>query len=229
MIEDYQFYSYTLKGFEALIPFLDYLKKQNITSFIDVGSNHGVLTTIIADYFNVELAHGIDLDANRVEFCKINFGDKINFICSDFLDLQDFEEKVDLITCFGVLEHNLNWDAFINKMKAHLNPNSYLLIGVPNLGSWLNRVSLLLGYQPRDLEISENKLYGTMFGYNITGHIKGATLRGIVDFLKGNGFEIVKVKPVVSKETKWANVVDKLLSPFAGLSRRLLILAKYTE
>jgi len=48
----------------------------------------------------------------------------------------------------------------LENIKKILADQGYFLISMPNLSSWVNRLALLLGYQPRDLEISTKKLYG---------------------------------------------------------------------
>jgi hypothetical protein len=87
---------------------------------------------------------------------------------------------------------------------------------------------LLLGYQPRDLEISRKKLYGVAPPYKnhgVAGHVKVATFRAFKEYLMDNGFEIVMAKPLYNKQNLLINLIDKLL--FApSLSRRFVILAR---
>jgi len=87
---------------------------------------------------------------------------------------------------------------------------------------------LLLGYQPRDLEISTKKPYGIhrFYSKNIAiGHVKTATFRAFKEFLVDNDFKIIMAKPLYAKENFLINLIDKILSTPA-LSRRFYILAK---
>jgi len=72
---------------------------------------------------------------------------------------------------------------------------SLLVISAPNLGSWINRVSLLMGFQPRDLEISSKGLYGVAplyKGHKPANHIKIATLRAMKQFMKATASELLE-------------------------------------
>lgn len=109
---------------------------------------------------------------------------------------------------------------------------SFLLISAPNLGSWINRISLLMGFQPRDLEISSKGLYGVpplYKGHTPIGHIKIATLRAMKQFIESYGFRVVKVYPLYAKDNALANIVDSLLKPFPSLARRYIVLAQRDE
>ena len=226
---------YTLDNPRALISCLEYLKQKQIRSMIDIDSANGLLTKMIMEYLGVEKAYGIERNQSLVKIAKSHFGDEITFIEKDFLEMSDPDMKVDLVTCFGVLEHNIEWDVFIDNVNKFLDYGSHILIQVPNLGGWMNRASLLLGYQPISLEISQRKLYGVSFGKNSNpmrsaprpiGHIKMATYRAWREFLEDNDLRIVRVEPVYSSNLGWINFVDKILSPFPGMARRLIILAQ---
>jgi len=103
----------------------------------------------------------------------------------------------------------------------------YFLVSMPNLGSWVNRLALLLGYQPRDLEISTKKLYGVAppYGHEVIGHVKVATFKAFKEYLMDNGFEIVIAKPLYNKQSLLINLIDKIFSTPA-LSRRFIVLAR---
>jgi len=100
---------------------------------------------------------------------------------------------------------------------------------MPNLASYINRIALLLGYQPRDVEISHKILPGTLPFYPIGffGHIHSATLRAIKQLMKHYGFTIIKVKSSSPYQTnKLVKVIDKVFSFSPSLSRRFVILGE---
>jgi hypothetical protein len=113
-------------------------------------------------------------------------------------------------------------------VKNVLVNGGYFLVSMPNLGSWVNRLALLLGYQPRDLEISTKKPYGVAPSYSyhgVIGHVKVATFKAFKEYLIDNGFEIVIAKPLYNKQSLLINLIDKIFSTPA-LSRRFIVLAK---
>jgi len=142
---------------------LEYLEDKNLKCMADLGCVHGILTFIIAEFIGVKRVYTIDIANDRLEFLR-NVMDRssIDVITSqqDFCKSINLPEKVHLITSFGSLEHVICWDEVVDNIKNDLDDEGYLLISIPNLKSWINRVLLLTGYQPRDLEISKRKPYG---------------------------------------------------------------------
>ncbi|MGC9107812.1 MAG: class I SAM-dependent methyltransferase, partial [Infirmifilum sp.] len=136
--------------------------------------------------------------------------------------------EVDLVTSFGVLEHVNCWDEFMENIEMTLKPGGFLVISMPNLSSWLNRVALLLGYQPRDLEISQQKLYGVLPYYRShppDTHIKTAVFKAFKELLEDNGFQVLIAQSLYSKENLLVNIIDRLLNT-PSLGRRFIILAR---
>lgn len=222
-IEKYGWSSYTLMSIEHLEPALRMLRDKGIRSMIDFGCGYGVLTCIIAEYLGIEEVWGIDIDDERIDAekpCKIT-------VVKHNLDKPlVIGRKFDLVTSFGVLEHIHDWNAFMGSILKLSKEGTWILISAPNLGSWINRLAIILGRQPRDLEIAA-KLYHVLPPYRQhlpVGHIKMATLGAMEEFLKDFGFQVVKVFSLYSKHNA-INIVDKLLKPFPSLARRYIILA----
>lgn len=223
--------SYTLMKLDSLKPMLEYLKNQEIKALLDLGCGYGVITLIVGEFIGAKRVYAVDLDGNRTSFLenikKLSPLD-VTILNQDFSEPLNIPEKVQLVTSFGSLEHNANWDEIFENVKRVLVKGGYLLISMPNLGSWVNRIALLLGYQPRDLEISKRKLYGVappFKNHGTAGHIKIATFKAFKEFLIDNGFEIVNATPLYSTENILINLLDKLFNT-PSLSRRYTILAR---
>jgi len=113
-----------------------------------------------------------------------------------------------------------------------LRKGGYILISTPNLASWINRIIMLLGYQPYNAEVSTEILVGVPWrAYSFTkpsGHIRPFTLRALIELLRYHGFEVVKVKgaPGVYPPNKLFRLLDKLFSKRPSLARRLVVLAR---
>jgi len=226
-IDRYSWSSYTLGSVEHLEPALRFLKSRTvIRSMVDLGCGYGVLTCIVAEYLGAEEVWGIDIDDERLNSEKPC---KIITLKHDLTKPISIERKFDLATSFGVVEHLEDWDTFIANAYTPLKEGGWLLISAPNLGSWINRIALLLGYQPRDLEISAKKLYHVLpqyRGHPPVGHIKIATLGAMKGFLEDHGFKVVKAWSLYAKDNIIANVVDQILKPFPSLARRYIVLAQ---
>jgi len=224
--------SYTLHAMDMLIPVLEYLRGKGIKVFMDLGCGYGLLTFIVADFIGVEKVYFVDIDVERLSLLnnKIRSRSSVKEVIllnHDFCKPVDINEKVQLVTSFGSLEHVTCWDDVLEDVNNVLVNGGYFLVSMPNLGSWVNRLALLLGYQPRDLEISKKKLYGVAppYGHEVIGHVKVATFKAFKEYLMDNGFEIVIAKPLYNKQSLLINLIDKIFSTPA-LSRRFIVLAR---
>jgi SAM-dependent methyltransferase len=224
--------SYTLHAIDMLIPVLEYLRGKGIKVFMDLGCGYGLLTFIIADFIGVEKVYGVDIDVERLSLLNMirsrSSVKEVIVLNHDFCKPININEKVQLVTSFGSLEHVTCWDDVLENVKNVLVNGGYFLVSMPNLGSWVNRLALLLGYQPRDLEISTKKLYGVAPPYRhhgVIGHVKIATFKAFKEYLMDNGFEIVIAKPLYNKQSLLINLIDKIFSTPA-LSRRFIVLAR---
>ncbi|MGC9149462.1 MAG: class I SAM-dependent methyltransferase [Sulfolobales archaeon] len=230
--------SYTLtalvNGVNSLTPVLKYLSRYPIKVMLDLGCGYGVLSAIIAEYLGVQKLYLIDIDDGRLSYVRETIVEKlkaagvnIEVYNEDICKLEKLVE-VDLVTSFGVLEHVNCWDEFMENIEMTLKPGGFLVISMPNLSSWLNRVALLLGYQPRDLEISQQKLYGVLPYYRShppIGHIKTAVFKAFKELLEDNGFQVLIAQSLYSKENLLVNIIDRLLNT-PSLGRRFIILAR---
>ena len=111
-----------------------------------------------------------------------------------------------------------------------MKKDGYLIVAMPNLASYINRIGLLFGYQPRDVELSRYTSaqgFLPIYGGDWIGHVHSATLRAIKSLLGAYGFSVIKVtasNPYA--KTGLIRILDKLFSTTPGLSRRFIILAK---
>lgn len=89
------------------------------------GSGYGSYSlSLIAEHVKA-----VDISAEAIEFAK----DKYKAINIEFSLISELnEEKFDVITSFQVIEHVPNDKEYINRLKALLKPNGYLLISTPD-------------------------------------------------------------------------------------------------
>lgn len=199
----------------------------------DLGCGYGVLGRIVADYLGAAELLCVDVDSERIEVAK-NLCDKalLMDIASSELG-EEFLERYHLVMLHGVLEHIYDWDAVMVNIGNMLVDEGFLLLSTPNLGSWINRLLLLLGYQPWDLEISKRGLFGVLrtkkYGIGPIGHVKIATYKALVEYLESFNFKIIHTYPIYSREHPLILLIDKILHPFPSLSRRVMILAQKTS
>jgi SAM-dependent methyltransferase len=229
--KDY-FRSATATMIDDMIPLLDRLKAANIRRMCDVGCGFGGVTRYIADYLGVEEVVGLDLDSDVLEDVKEQ---RLVFHLVDLNSerIPYPDGHFDLVTSFGVLEHLVSFDNAITEMHRTLKKGGLLLVNVPNLASWIQRVGFLFGFQPRDVEVSTKTVPGRLWFYDDQpfGHIHSLTLRAMLEYLEHSGFSINVAKGArpIKENAKWntlARAADRILSKRASLARRLNIIAE---
>jgi len=202
-----------------------------ISRMVDLGCGYGGLTECIASYFQVREAYGVDMDGERLLLAGKR-GIKIYALNLEH-DLLPFDGgSIDLVTSFGVLEHLTYYDNLISEASRVLTRGGYFLMSMPNLASYVNRIALLFGYQPRIVELSSKGAFGVLPLYRnrgSNGHIRTATLRAMrellhhykLEYVRGRGF----AGPAFPYLMPSSNIVDKALHRFPSLSRRFILLA----
>jgi ubiquinone/menaquinone biosynthesis C-methylase UbiE len=208
---------------------------------LDLGCGYGFTTKFLADCLSFREVFGIDMDDTRLGIAQERCSAlKIN-LETDQLPFPD--EFFDIAISFGVLEHLRYYDNCVKEAYRVLQPGGVFFVNFPNLGAWVNRLLLLLGYQPRDVEISESLAMGLPNAWPKTrresyGHIHAPTLRAMSDLLRNYGFQIVATFGISCIEDPLSQtaetrlpvkvllrVLDKIFSLKKELSLRLFIIA----
>lgn len=221
----------TLQSLDRLAPMFTRLDRDRdrINTVVDLGCGRGGLARVIGDYVDADEVHGIEIDPVRrdvAEDREITIYDLD--LSSERLPFDDGE--VDLVLNFGLLEHLTSYDHPIEETHRVLRDGGYTCLSLPNLGSWLNRIALLLGNQPRDVEISEEKGFGIMRFYPTDeplGHVHSATYSAVNELLTYHGFTPVEsagLHPYQDATT--VSLIDRLVSFRPSLCRRFAILAE---
>ena len=189
-------------GVEGLPRFkevINVLKRHNVRArvLVDLGCNDGSLTIEMAKAVEAEEVYCVDIDVNALNIAK-NRGLKtiIANLSNDKLPIQN--GSADLVTALEVIEHLVNPDNMLREAHRILKNHGYLLLTTPNLASWVNRLAMLLGYQPYNCEVSTEIIAGVPWKARTfakpAGHIRPFTLKALREMLAYHGFEIIHVK-----------------------------------
>jgi SAM-dependent methyltransferase len=152
-------------------------------ALLDIGCWDGINTCDYGRVLSCKDLAGIEVFPSKAEVAQRRGIDvaRIN------LEIDKFpwpSEKFDLVVCNQVFEHLKNIFHPMDEIARVLKPGGRLLISVPNLASFHNRVMLLLGMQPSSIRI---------FG----PHVRGYSLKEFSAFLTNNGvFKLLRVQGV---------------------------------
>ena len=198
---------------------------------LDLGCGMGGLAAHIGGQLGLDELIGVDVDAERLKAAAARGVRPLLLdLNADTLPLQTGSMR--LVTCFGLLAYLNLYDNALTESARVLEDGGWLVLSMPNLGSYSNRISLLLGYQPHAVAVSSHRQAGTIgrrrdagTSANMPPLLHGATLRCMREVLDDYGFDTVTARGTVPGD-KRRPLVDTVLGRIPGLSRRFLILAR---
>lgn len=219
----------TLQSFDRISGQLDQLttNKDSIDTILDVGCGRGGFVMALAKHLDAADVYGIDID-KEMRKCAEQRGVTTFDTDVETESLPFDDEKIDLVISFGLLEHLRYYGEFFDE-TARVLGSGWFWVTTPNLASWLNRLGLLFGYQPRNVEISAEHTAGTLPVYerdNFLNHVSAPTYRGLIDLLKYHGFEpfsSVTLSPY--QRSTLDKTLDYLFRIRTGLGRRVSVLS----
>lgn len=235
-IEDWEI-SATIRDLDQLDKTLDQLKGiaggQQMERLVDLGCGIGGLTWYVAERLGISERVGVDADTARLERAAQRGIRTLNVdLNSEAVPLED--ASVSVATTFGAFEHVVFYDNMVRETARLVADDGWFIISMPNLGSYLNRLMLLAGYQPREVEVSLEVAAGIHPVYRSApskgvplGHLHTATLRCMRELLNHYEFDVVDVVSFAPDfESRLLLMVDKLVSRLPSWSRRFIILAR---
>lgn len=195
---------------------------------VDLGCGYGWLGRYVADRLGIDEVHGFDVDDDRLAVAAER-GLETARVDLEHDRYPAADGSADVAISFGTLEHFVWWDHFIAEAGRILRPGGSLILAAPNLGSYLNRAALLMGYQPRDVAVSRQHLAGVLPQYRKgpLGHVHIATLRATTALLEQYGFRVVaRIGSSPDFENRLVRIADRVFGRFPSLARRYLLVAR---
>ena len=163
-------------------------------NILDLGCGNGNQTKDIVKLVSATDVYGIDIDQTILREAENNGikGIKAN-LNIDKLPFDD--EYFDLVILSEVIEHLLNPDNALEEAYRVLKSGGVFVVTTPNLSSWMNRIYLLLGYQPPDMEVSTKVRVGNPWRKGaLSGHIRPFTARAMKELLTHYGFNVKQIR-----------------------------------
>jgi SAM-dependent methyltransferase len=212
---------------------LEPLHHAGIQRMLDIGCGFGGVARFVGMHLGVNDIRGLDRDLSVLAEARAKG------VAAELADLAaeplpHLDGAFDLVTSFGMLDYFADFDVVIQEMRRVLRARGYAMISLPNLAGWQNRIALLLGYQPRDVEVSKEFVVGVHPHYRTqkpspVGHIHTVTTAGFRELMERHGFETLRVTGAqpVPQGCGWLVArLDGILSRSASLARRFFYLGK---
>jgi SAM-dependent methyltransferase len=200
-------------------------------TLLDLGCGMGGLATYVAGRLGQKDLIGVDVDGERLKAAAARgLRPLLLDLNDDPLPLES--GSVQVVTCFGVLAYLSLYDNVLSEAGRVLVDGGFLLLSMPNLGSYTNRLSLLLGRQPHAVAVSRHHQAGKVrarrdggVSANMPPLLHSATLPCMRELLDAYGFDTVAIRGFAAWPRR-RPLIDGVLSHLPSLSRRFLILAQ---
>ena len=110
---------------------------RGVRRILETGCSHGQMSFWLSRRFPDAVIRCVDIDPRLVAYCTDLAARQgvrnLEFIVADLSDYAD-PDTYDLVICFDVLEHIVDWQAAVRRMAALLRPGGRLLIHTPRRG-----------------------------------------------------------------------------------------------
>lgn len=124
-----------------------FIKDGNYVLNLGCGSTF-IFEKFLSDVKDVVITSVDILDVkNKLGFIK-------NYFRKSVEEEIDLKEKFDVVTFFELVEHVDKTDMLLKNCLNNLKDDGVLILSFPNLASIYSRIELLLGFQPHNLEVS---------------------------------------------------------------------------
>lgn len=221
----------TLQSFERVTGQLETVSADadRIDTILDVGCGTGGLAAALGEHLGATTVYGVDVDATARERAAERGVEPLAVdVETEPLPLED--GSVDLAVTFGLLEHLRYYDTHLAELRRVLGNDGWCWVATPNLGGWTNRLSLLTGHQPRNVEVSSERAVGTLSVYppdEFLDHVHAPTYGALLEVLELHGLEpvdAVGLRPY--QRSTLVRVLDTLLGWRTSWARRVAVLAR---
>jgi SAM-dependent methyltransferase len=169
---------------------------------LDLGTHRGDFTMRVAERLGAGSVSGVELIEEHAAVAR---GRGIDVRRADLDDGLPFEDEAfDVVHANQVIEHVQRTDKFLREIRRVLAPGGLACISTNNLSSWHNVFSLVLGFQPMPMHVSDETIVGNPLNpldrrpHTDIGrtHRRLFTARALMELSAHHGLELVSLRSV---------------------------------
>jgi SAM-dependent methyltransferase len=169
---------------------------------LDLGTHRGDFTMRVAERLGAGSVSGVELIEEHAAVAR---GRGIDVRRADLDDGLPFEDEAfDVVHANQVIEHVQRTDKFLREIRRVLAPGGLACISTNNLSSWHNVFSLVLGFQPMPMHVSDETIVGNPLNpldgrpHTDIGrtHRRLFTARALMELSAYHGLEFVSLRSV---------------------------------
>jgi methionine biosynthesis protein MetW len=205
---------------------------------LDIGCGDGWFGKRIKKDFKADV-YGIDISKEALKEAKLS-GLKVKQHDLDGNKLPYPNNHFDAVLCGDIIEHLFNTELFIKEIWRILKKGGFLVLSVPNIAAYYNRLVLLIGKLPVWVESASEMTFPPVEASNMynTGHVRAYTKETITKLIEHHKFKIEEVRGapmVVHKDyvlsnykryVKISNSVEGFFARFPTLASLILVKAR---
>jgi len=182
--------------YEAIVDLVREFRSGRIQRVLEVGVESAKTGRFLSEQLGFDLHNYTCLDISETSVQKL----QAEGIDARVLDIsRDSLEEIgtfDLIVLSEVLGHLFDPDHALDEIARVSSSTGLVVITTPNIASWFNRASLLLGFQPFFCEASSRRTYGRAIRSfaRPVGVIRPATVTAMCQMMTESGLDSLKVR-----------------------------------
>ena len=213
---------------------IEIFAKYKFGRILDVGCGDGNFSVLLKEACNAKEVYGIEISKKGVELANKK-GVKALQLDVDKDDFPFEDNCFDAIFCGDVIEHLYDPDQLLDEMYRVSKRGGICVITTPNLASWINRISLLFGFQPYATNVSLKHSIGHLYepkkGNKMgeADHKKVLTYHSLIELLSIHKFTILNgTGACIDLQSNvhlsfFVNTLDKIFSLFPSLAHNMII------
>jgi len=167
---------------------------------LDCGCGDGSFTVEVAEAVGASEVHGIEAVEERVRAAEAR---GIVVARTDLNERFPYEDGYfDVVHSNQLIEHLHSTDGFLRELRRVVKPDGRVILSTNNLASWHNVFSLVLGYQPMPMHVSEEVIVGNPFDplrhqrhpEGEDSHLRIFSFRGLFELCEYHGFRVLDLR-----------------------------------